>query len=204
MSEKVPEKKGIRTGTRVRALSPEAREFLEGACESRFLDGECYAFAIALHRGTGWPIIGLMNGEEIRHAAVQRPDGLFHDARGAVSEAEFVEPFGGIPPLTLRSLTEKDFEGIHYPHSIHMARRLAEALWPELPWRDAKAEKVTKFADALATLSRKHGVWIRSNVPGSPPMLAEGSGDEGGYVLTPTEDGLAFSIDRYFKNETET
>lgn len=53
-----------------RSEDPEDVETLHALCLSTYLDGECYAFATALHEGLGWPIIGLMHNGEIRHALV--------------------------------------------------------------------------------------------------------------------------------------
>ena len=179
------------------------KKFLQDLCFGMFLDGECYAFAIALNEGLGWPMVGLMSGKEIRHAAVRRPDGKLHDARGPVSEQQFGHPFCFAPPYDLRTVTAEDLIRAGEPNgprkfSIDMARRTAEALWPELPWENSLASKVSAFAEELEALSRKHGLWIRSSVPTAASMIAIGLDDEGGYELRPTVDGVTFTIDRYF------
>ena len=72
-----------------------------------YLDGECYAFAVALHQGLGWPIIGLMQEHGIiRHAVVQAPDNQYLDARGFVEESQLSSPFGGVFPPVEGSVPE--------------------------------------------------------------------------------------------------
>lgn len=193
--------------TRIRHLiegDEESHNILHDLCLSIFLDGECYAFATALHRGLDWPMIGLMNGDEVRHVAVQSPDGRLHDVRGYVSEEEFGQPFGLSYPCMLKVVTEDDLlrDGEHHEvreNTIRRAKKLSEAIWPELPWKDTFALRVSAFANELEALSRKHKLWIRSPVPASLPVIAIGDDDEGGYDLRPTFDGVTFTIDRYFK-----
>lgn len=183
----------------------ESHEILRDTCIRIFLDGECYAFAIALHKGLGWPMIGLMDGDVIRHVTVQRPDGKMHDARGFIKEEKFGLgcPFGLKPPYDLKEVTIDDLVRIGEPlevraNTVRRARMIAEAIWPELPWLDNFATRVTAFANELEALSRKHGLWIRSPVPAAAPVLAIGDNDEGGYKLRPTVCGTTFTIDRYF------
>lgn len=182
---------------------PESREILLGICIGTFLDGECYAFATALNVGLGWPMIGLMDGDVIRHVVVQRSDGKLHDARGPISEEELGNPFGLTLPYKLRTIVQDDLvrageSSEVRANTIRRARMLAEAIWPELPWKDSFATRATAFADELEALSRKHRLWIRSPVPGAVPVLAIGEDDEDGYKLRPTIDGITFTINRYF------
>ncbi len=183
----------------------ESWEALHEECLTMYLDGACYAFATALHQGLGWPIVGLMNGEVIRHAAVQSPDGRLHDVRGFISEEQFGSPFGFAPPYTLRAISMDNLRRDEEPEEVRLnavrrARRTAEILWPELPWQKSFTARVSAFADELEILSKKHGLWIRAAVPGARPLLAVSGYDEGGYELSPTHDGLTFTIDRYFRS----
>lgn len=176
----------------------EDRESLHDMCLSIFLDGECYAFAMALSQGLGWPMVGLMQDEIVLHACVRSPDGRLHDVRGFVSEKEFAKPFRK-PPYELREITESDLRAIRPVHvrAIAYTRRMAETIWPDLPWINSSAAKAIAFADELETLCRKHGFWITGGVPANPPRLFVTGDDEGGYELRPTLDGLAFTINRY-------
>ena len=176
-------------------------EIFNNMFRSTFLDGECYAFAIALHRGLGWPMVGLKQGEVVRHAAVRSPAGELHDARGFISEEEFGRPFDCSPPYVLCEVSEKDLRAIRIVHSytIDRARRMAEVWFPMLPWKDGGlVARISAFADELETLSRKHGFWIRAPFPAAPPVLAPDCGSEKGYALQPLSDGLTYAIDRYF------
>jgi hypothetical protein len=190
--------------TMVRKLDrDEEHETLRDLFKGPYLEGECYAFAIALHQGLGWPMLGLMNKEVVRHVAVRSPDGKLFDARGFVLEEQFGRPFSFAPPydlseVTLEDLVRKGESNETRAHSVRSARRVAELLWPELPWKDSLALRAYAFANELEALSRKHKFWIRAPVPADPPVLAVGEDDEGGYELCPTMDGFAFTINRYF------
>lgn len=177
-------------------------EFMRDLCRSVFLDSECYAFAVALHRGLSWPIFGLMRNNEIRHAFLHPfnvSSDVFFDARGYVAEEKLGKPFGGADqPYELRQIEEKDLYAARpIPDNfIDKARQFAEIIWPGLPWKgDTRADKILAFAKELEALSRKHGLWIRAAFPGTPPLLAEGCGDES-YSLELMPDGLTYSVAR--------
>lgn len=190
------------------AEDSEEYELLHDLVKSIYLDGECYALAIALHRALGWPIIGLMDKHDIiRHAVVKTPDGRYLDARGFVSEATLHTAFGQTP-YPLKEITEEMLFAAYFRPNmpednanriILQAQRFAEKLWPHLPWNEPSLPKVLAFTDALEALCREHGFWIRSQVPGCPPILCEGDGEEAGYDLRqlPTLDH-SFLIDRSF------
>lgn len=192
--------------TKVHSLKEdtEAWECLHDIAIARYLDGECYAFARALHEGLGWPLIGLMQGDVIRHAMVREPGGLLRDVCGATTAEELCKTFGlPLPPVT-REVRDFDLIRAEEPAEriffmIRQARKMAEVLWPELPWRDSAAQCVAAFTDELESLCRKHRLWLRPMVPGSPMMISDEIGEERGYALTPTSDGTTFCIDRYFK-----
>jgi len=178
-------------------------ERLHGMSRGHFLDGECYAFATALHQGLGWKMLGLRQGDTIRHVVVTNTRGKYFDARGFISEEELGTPFGLVPPHDLYEVTENDLgrdgETIEAREcSVRIARQIAEALWPKLPWKESFASRASAFADDLETLSRKHRIWIMPPVPASPPVLAESFDREGGYELRPTEGAFSFTIDRWF------
>lgn len=179
----------------------EVFEFVRGLCKSIFLDGECYAFAVALHRGLGWPILGLMCNNEIRHAflhPVNVSSDVFFDARGYVSEEKLGKPFGADLPYELRQIDEKNLYDIRpiLESSINKARQFAEIIWSTLPWKGGtRANKILAFSKELEALSRKYSLWIRGTFPGTPPLLAEGCGDES-YSLKIMPDGLTYSFNR--------
>lgn len=165
-----------------------------------FLEGECYAFAIALHQGLGWPLVGLIKKDVIWHAGVENPVGFIYDGRGMLTRKEFTEYFGGSPsemrPIEIEELyAQRPIQ----PRAINLARAIAEALWPELPWRESLASKALAFADALEKLCREHQMWIVAPSPTQRPCLFTGHGDEGGYEVRPTTNAKAFTIDRYLR-----
>jgi hypothetical protein len=54
-----------------------------------YLAGDCDAFAVALHRVTGWPIRRVSSEEHgSMHRVVQAPDGRLLDAAGWIDESE--------------------------------------------------------------------------------------------------------------------
>lgn len=184
-------------------LEGESKDNLYNCCDCEYLDRNCYEFAVALHRGLGWTMVGLINdskpNEWIRHVALLQPDGKLRDVRGEISLEEFGTHLDDVnPPYVTCPVTEDDLLGIRpvAEAKISLARRLAEALYPELPWYSGQQKQYKEFADELEKLSRRTGVWIRSSIPACPPALAQGYGDEKGYVLKQTIDGFGFTIDR--------
>ncbi|MDB5225162.1 MAG: hypothetical protein JWL87_114 [Candidatus Adlerbacteria bacterium] len=191
--------------TLVAPLTGESLETIQSLARNVFLDGECYAFAIGLSRGLGWSMVGLMEGPVIRHALAYNPKkpsglGVLYDVRGklALNEPELGNPFHHRPPYILREVTEDDLRAVRPVHerSIAMAGRMAEAMWPHLPWKQGLAVRAKAFADALAALSREHGFWIRSPYDTMRPILSEAHGDERGYTIRILDDGMAYTIDR--------
>ncbi|HEY0947996.1 MAG TPA: hypothetical protein VGE53_00690 [Candidatus Paceibacterota bacterium] len=173
-------------------------EFLTFRFQLPYLEGECYAFAIALNQGLGWPLVGLMKGDEIWHAGVRAPNGKIYDARGPLTE----EAFGGHfmpPPHVIREVTEAELRATRpiADFSVQQARQFAEVNWPALPWQESLASRIEAFASDLEVLSRKHGFWIDGPVPASLPLIIPGEGDEGGYELRLTVDGMKYTINRY-------
>ncbi|MFA6430323.1 MAG: hypothetical protein WC229_02430 [Candidatus Paceibacterota bacterium] len=190
--------------TKIIHISDEFRENLELP-----VDGPCYELAIALHRGLGWPLVGLLDKSSVnqkwRHAAVKTPESGLWDARGLITEKEFGKPFPEIDsPYVIMDISEDDLRSIRPVReiAIEIIAKIAEALWPELPWINGQQKRYKEFADALEALSRKYDLWIGGPVPGCPPALFDGRGDnlEKGYALEQTADGLGFRIDRYFDN----
>lgn len=52
-----------------------------------YLNGDCWDFALALHRQTGWPVHGAFDEEDVLcHVAVAHPDGGWVDIRGWIME----------------------------------------------------------------------------------------------------------------------
>ena len=173
-----------------------------------FLEGECYAFAIALHQGLGWPLVGLIKSYDetmkasnvIWHAGVRTPSGQLFDVRGPQSEEVFGEFF--LPaPHTLRDIQVEELYQTRPVDDfiIKRARQLAEIFWPELPWQESAAARVKAFAEVLEKLSKEHGFWVAGFVPANLPRLFAGFGDEGGYEIERTCDGLSFTINRYLE-----
>ncbi len=173
-------------------LKETVHEMLIAMC----LDGQCYAFAIALHRCLGWPMVGLMQENVIRHACVSDLEGNLWDCRGMVNKEEFGRPFGITFPYDLNPVTEKDLNS-KVPISeplIESLSKMAQTVWPDLPWKsDTFLVRVRAFAEDLEALSRKHELWIYGNSPNMLPAIAEGVGDEKGYTLESVISGYVIN-----------
>lgn len=158
---------------------------------------------MALEDGLGWPMRGLMlpGGTAPRHAAVYCSlDQKIYDVRGGFEQDDprFGKIFGAVPPYTLLSVSEDDLRTVRpvHEHVVASARNLAEAIWPEYPWINSMARRVKAFTDDLEKISKKHGVYLRASYPGAKPLLSKSCGEEAGYTVRPTDDGIAFTIDR--------
>ncbi|KKT24476.1 MAG: hypothetical protein UW11_C0046G0001, partial [Parcubacteria group bacterium GW2011_GWA2_43_9b] len=81
--------------------------------------------------------------------------------------------------------------------AINFILNVAQAVWPSLPWRiESSKDRIFSFVSELEALSRKHNLWIYGSIPTMLPTIAEGQGDEFGYQLATTLDGLNFTINR--------
>jgi hypothetical protein len=177
-------------------LSEEDHKSLHELSQSVYLDGECYAFAIALHRLLGWDLIGIMEGEVVRHACVVHC-GRYYDVRGQVPKNKLGAPFGLSSP-ELRPITEETLYATRPigDSSIAQSEWIAEALWPELPWRSGPMVKYRSFLIELAALCEKHGTYIFAPYPMAKPLLTEAVGDEKGFMFSPTSNGRLYFFDR--------
>jgi hypothetical protein len=184
----------------IKPLAPEAKEFLRNFLGGAGVHGRCFVFAIAMNRGLGWPMVGLMCKEEIYHVGLRDPKGIFWDARGPVDEEKIGDPFGTKSPHRFRSVTEEDLltiTPISEAEINHVVLKKAQALWPNLSWKTKVLEdRVRAFAEELEELSRKHKLWIFGVYPTKLPAIAEGEGDEIGYEVNPDITGLNFFINR--------
>jgi hypothetical protein len=98
---------------------------------------EVCAFAIALHRGTGFRLLELRQGELIRHIVVSRPDGNLHGIHGVYTEKQCCLIFFSRPPYEFCLTVEEDLRKIVPVDEIEIihATKIARGLWPELPWK---------------------------------------------------------------------
>lgn len=164
-----------------------------------FLNGECLAFAKALHRSLGWPIVGLMRDGRIVHAAVKRPDGAFHDARGIVERDNLGRPFEVSPPLDIRPFREEELCRKSRKHElmIKTAEHVAVALWPDLPWKqDSALARMLAFVDALDKLCQEHQFSLWSASETHPIIVSPAVGDEAGYKVRPLASSVGFALER--------
>jgi len=185
-------KEGIMT-IRLEGLTPDYRKELQIMMEEQCLDGECYTFAIALSRGLGWSIIGLMKKKNVvRHVVLIDHNGKYWDARGPITEDEIGEPFGILPPYNFKPIAEEDIIS-NRPVSeidIDSISKKAQAIWPDLPWRkNTLKPRAIAFAADLERISKKHKLWVCGSIQRSLPMITEGEEDEVGYVIRINLDG---------------
>lgn len=188
----------------LRPLSREDRDDLSMLIKSAYLKGGCYELAIALSRGLGWQMVGLMRGEEIYHVALRHPTNAknMFDARGFFHEKDFGAPFGLPRPYVTKDVTEKDLRAVREirEHAVESAAKQAGARWPDLPWKNGLHMRVLAFAQELEALSRKHKIWIFTNIQEThPPMLSVDFGEESGYEVGAMLGGLTYAIRRKVK-----
>lgn len=103
------------------------------------------------------------------------------------------------PPYELRVLAEDDLRAVRpVPEGrISVAMRIAQAVWPDLPWKTDTLEcRVRAYVEELTVLSAKHGLWVTPTSPGGRPVLSQDPGMSPGYTLYQTIDGLGFCMDR--------
>ncbi len=125
-------------------------------------------FAIAVHQGTGLPMIGIFKDGVLQHVAIECPDGRMFDARGFVetSSKRFLEKWltDGVE-LTLTPVTEAKLRAIRVVdkdgYRVEQARVSAEILFPELPWKNGgDLKRVHGFLGNLQHLFLKYGVKV--------------------------------------------
>lgn len=187
----------------LKQLDEEERESLRAMAESIYLDGECYAFAIALHRGLGWQMRALRT-DTIRHVLLRDArDGSFWDVRGRVKLKDIGTPFGIQEFGLLDPVGESDLFAIRRVDDLSISRAawMAQALWPHLPWKDGVMQKYAAFLRELELLSQKHGVYLYASLPTAWPVLTEAAGGEVGYAFKPSVTGPSYFINRQLENE---
>ena len=183
--------------TQFKSLDGENLRSLRGLATGIYLDGQCYEFAVALHRGLGWQMFGLMEGKTIRHAILESEPLKFWDVRGPLKPTDIGKPFGMVTP-SLQRITEKDLHKVRpvFDEAVERASLVAQAMWPDLPWKAGTLQsRALGFIDELEKLCRKHKIWIRAPWPAAQIVLCAAHGDEKGFTVAPTLDGQYF-IDR--------
>ena len=145
------------------------------------LDGECYAFAIAFQRLTGYEIVALSTPEHTyRHALVRDQQGRLYDARGLVTEEELGAPFGVSESYVLRVVTHEDLRRIRpiAESSIEWAERLIETHWPELVVTPSRFTQCLEgFLAELEQLTKRYQIYLRGPSEGMPARLFVTGGD---------------------------
>lgn len=190
---------------KIKPLDQEELSYLRSLILGTYLQPNCYALAIALYRGLGWPIVGIrqIGSTEIHHAAVNTPENIFFDARGKVHDFEnLILPFNTHTKVgfELVNVTEQELLSSKpiEEYFIESTSVKAQSAWPELPWKNDTFKKhIERFAEELETLSRKHNLWIRAPFVTTQPIICDGDGDES-YTLQPTADGSGYFINRDF------
>lgn len=179
-------------------VDKETKAIIKGILEASIY-GQCYPFAIAMHRGLDWKIIGLFRGEDIIHSGVRSPEGMIWDGRGVISEEEFIRPYSNASKESIRDITEEDLFSRDEvsDHMIESFLEKAQAMWPDLPWKgEIWRQRVVAFTEELEAISRKYKLWVCGPVPAALPVLFRGYDDEKGYQLSMMADGVTHSINR--------
>lgn len=186
----------------IEPMATEEREHLLTIITSSYLHGSCYELAWALHEGLGWPLYGLTGPDGYEHAFVGVPEEpeTFYDARGQITAADVFGTFARRNNEEIRDITTADLEAVRpvLRHSIDSARKMAEAVWPDLPWQNSHAAQMQAFLEDLERLCRKHGVFLREPYPASAPILYPMDGEEAGFRAQPLGMGDQFALRRSF------
>lgn len=187
----------------IRELSEEDRAAAH-ASNMHFFNGNCYSFAVALHRLTGWQIVGLVRSCEIwpDHVGVRDPDGNLRDYRGIVPYKEFGRYFGYTAPYKLRDYSPEELarsSGVR-ESLVELALDLIEVIWPELPMRiDGKLARAHRFTAAMEQLCRDHDIWFTTTAQGTAfwPFMSFGDDIAQGIELRPALIGNSYFFNRH-------
>lgn len=107
---------------------------LDAESRAAFTYGHCHSMALAVHRKTGWPMLGLQHhSKEINHVVLEMPDGRWLDARGP--HRANPEPYPGAKPPQVMSEDE------------------VRALGDRKDWLRADPELAESFVDPLLSES---------------------------------------------------
>lgn len=159
-----------------------------------YLYGRCFIYALAVARGTGEQLVVIEDRSGIVHAGVRTTEGLCKDVRGTMEGYAFAAPFTSGNHLIRESSEEEllrvSLEANGEPITEGMvlqARRHAESLWPDWPWKESHLNKMRSFVEELETLCRKHGLWLREPSPSTLPIIypSDGEGESFEIVQVP-------------------
>lgn len=187
----------------IQRLSDENSEQMRSMLSTLYLEGMCYPFALAVHMGSGWRMVGFMAEGEIHHVGVRCPEGRYFDARGFVEEDSIRKPFTRVGDLPEVDVSVEDL--MRHPkssdHNVERALELVQVAYPfDIPWVEGTPlKKIEAFATALEQLCREHRVWIRAALPTCLPVVYHWDGDEtieDGFVISFTMNGGGYFIDR--------
>ncbi len=183
----------------LKKLGEEEAESVSRMIEAMYLEGNCYEFALGIHRDTGLPIIGLVNDGTVWHVGIRYTDGRFFDARGFVEESEIEVPFRKQGPFEIRIvaidelLASREISG----EGAARASMLVQALHPDFPWRESVLiNRIRLFMEALEGLCKTHGLMIRAPFQTTRPIIDVAYGDEKGFSMSPIPIGGGYFFDR--------
>jgi hypothetical protein len=184
---------------RLERLNHLATKELWELAKSRFLNGECDAFAIALHRGLGWHLYALRTRDNpYRHVFVRSTPGECYDVRGSVPLTQISQGIGLEQNYSVVATTERDLIEVAKTQegSIATALQMAQAMWPDLQWLpNTTLRKTEMFVVELEALLRKHGLGMCLPNMGVNLETLEDPGDTH-YYFTPIRCGGKFSLRR--------
>lgn len=89
-----------------------------------FTNGQCHSFALALHKRTGFPLVGVQKGwwPGYGHFMVHDTDrDLYLDIEGAKTEDEVISEWQNIAPTTETEILEWTSDGHYYDLHIEEA-----------------------------------------------------------------------------------
>lgn len=154
------------------------REDARTALAGGYLQGACSAFAIAVSRRTGWPLVALWDATGLVHSGCRTPEGAIAHAAGIVSEDEFRRSAWG----ELRDCDEATMLGSHPQTEEQIVQAGIHAdLMLDLPGRSPTSDRYRAFAEDLVALCERHGIYLRGAMPSGSGIVAyDAYGDEAG------------------------
>lgn len=199
---------GVFVTTQLLLQSEGERQSLQDTIGYRYVHGECYRFAYAMHTLLGWQIVGYDSQKyTLVHVGVRDPDGMVWDARGPVTDAEFLAPFADSDATRVYNVTTDDLlRGDPYIRFVvQSAERYIAECFPDLPLPPtSERSRVIAFMNAVEALCRETGIWIAGHsAEHLAPILWAGVGDEIEYAAQAYGDHW-FTFDRTLEGDSLT
>jgi len=177
---------------RFKELDDTGQKLARRIFSGKYMMGLCVAFAIAIQRKLRYgELYGIFRGDELMHAG-NRSNGMFFDVRGFMRSVEFTDGWSG---CDVRLTTEEELLRCDPKITEELIRKAEfelELMYPAhcLNKRESQTrDRIRKFTEDLEKLCKRHGVYIRGELPHEGPIIYEAYGDEKGFEVQFMETG---------------